>query len=665
MDTREPRRLPRGLLLCFVLSLAVQAWQSYMCSPLTDEDAHLASGLATVRFGDFGHYRVNPPIHRLWSAVAVEAVFRPPMPSPVPASLTEPGLRKEFQLGTRFLEDNAGDYRSLFFVARLARIPLVLFAGWLLYIAPGRVHRRAGAVAAILWLTSPLVLGHGWAVLPDAFSGVAMAGVLFCTLSWLRNRSRLDLLAVGIAWGIAISTKFTFCPLFAVWPVALLIYQWARGRLVSVDTLRILGGHVLHGFVALAIVWYAYGFTQLGVPLKDHHFASKMFGWIGDVGASQTVDAESLPAWKKTLGPLLGKLPSPFPKQFLAGIDEQRMDFAAVHATYVLGTKYDEPIWWYYFPGYLIKEQLAAWLGMLLFPWGAWRLWRASRQRPAEDSESVFHSPTSCRQVQLHSENGNVTSRELFSELSLLLVGATMMMFILSWHSNLAINVRYLFPMLPLVYLAIGICLARWTIAIGQHKNVDVWCWTLLVIAVAEVVLVFPHHFAYANPAFGGPYRVPPPLHDSNFDWGQDLWYLEDWLTRNGYADGSTKPFVCMHSEMPSGSLGFEFELPDEEMIQRARQQHTTTAASRSVAGAYQELIVFRGLGVPAPWTFLVAPNGSRSPPSTALQQLLMCRPDEFITPTIAVYRVWQLPGPTGSPADLCAVRPRRTGATE
>jgi|GEM_PF-2901736 len=49
------------------------------------------------------------------------------------------------------------------------------------------------------------------------------------------------------------------------------------------------------------------------------------------------------------------------------------------------------------------------------------------------------------------------------------------------------------------------------------------------------------------------------------------------------------------------------------------------------------EVIMMRGLGAPAPWTTL---SGKTDPTtSLLLKELLQLQPDEFITPTLAIYR--------------------------
>jgi len=150
-----------------------------MCGPTSDEAGHLVSGVAMVRTGDPGFYRVNPPLHKLLSGVAVEVLDVVPLPNLYPASFMASGARQEFEMARGAITADPEGYRRWFIIGRLVRLPLMVLAGWWLWRSIG------GPVAGVLWLTSPMVLGHGWVVMPDAVSGVAMVVLIVSTFKWL------------------------------------------------------------------------------------------------------------------------------------------------------------------------------------------------------------------------------------------------------------------------------------------------------------------------------------------------------------------------------------------------------------------------------------------------------------------------------------------------
>lgn len=564
-------------------------WQSLTNAPTSDEVAQLTAGVATARTGDPGFYRVNPPLHRLVSGSAVELCFSPKLQGLYSASLMMSGARHEFNFAESVIDAHATDYHRFFYVGRLVRIPLVLLAGWLLLSGFAGPIQPAANIAAVLWFSSPMVLGHGWAVMPDAFSGAAMVLLMVSSLSWLQNRLWLDFFAVGFAWGLAIGTKFTFCPIYLLWPMALLAHQWTSGKLSWLGCGRLLVGHLGHGIIALAIVIGLYGGADVGVTLKEHSFQSERMVRLTDS---------------------VNSLPSPFPKQFLVGIDEQQLDLERGYPTYVLGEWYPDGAWWYYLAGLLIKEQIVFTVGLAFLVAGGLSL--------LMPTGLIRSSPPA--------------TSELRPCFVFCLMAALIVLGILSVHSRMALNVRYAFPALPPLYLGIGIGVVR------MLASRPVWLHRVLIASaitvIAELAVNCPHYFAYANPMFGGSYRVPPVLHDSNFDGGQDLWRLEAWLEAHPIRNGDQR-YTCVHSHLPASALAFSPDPPPAELLERMIASRR--AAKKSVRGeSTVEIIVMRGLGAAAPWTRLAGASNSQTEP--LLQELLKCPPDHFITPTLAIY---------------------------
>lgn len=573
--------------------------QAFHCAPTNDELAHLAAGVAMIKTGEPGFYRVNPPLHSLVSGAAVVTACRPSLPDLVylPAGF-QSGDRQEFEFAGSFLNANAANYKRLFIVGRLVRIPLVLLAAWMLYRMCGKESPQAGWIAAVLFLTSPMTLGHGWLIMADAIAAVMTVGLLKATIEWLCVRDIASFTVVGLVWGLALGTKFTFCPLFVVWPIGLVLAEAVAGRWNWRDVCRLPLAHLGQGVIAWAIVVGLYNGAQLFVPLDEHGFRS------------QTMSRVAEP---------FGRLPSPLPKQFLVGIDEQTLDLERGIPSYVLGTWYPDGIHWYYAVGMLIKEQLAFFflgiVALVAIGVATWRLPLArSRKTSASDDASV--RGRRCAGL------GLFTFTAIFT--------------LLSANSAMALNVRYLLPALPAIYLVIGILVAGLLRTYPKMHVPMVWVTALLV--VGEFGFNFPHHFAYVNPLFGGSYRVPPALHDSNFDGGQDIWLIEKWLNTHPPEDG-VKRYVCLHSPLPIEAVDIDINAPSWGILRRVIKSRVDKDVAREQpSGATNvEIIVMRGLGVPAPWTRLL--GGVPSAPSEELKALLMLPPDEWITPTTVIYR--------------------------
>ena len=454
-------------------------------------------------------------------------------------------------------------------------------------------------VAAVLWLTSPTVLGHGPLVMPDAVSVVAMTGILIASLHHLGHRDRQSWFWMGIAWGVAISTKFTFCPLWLIWPVgmgvaAAVVGRGPRPRWRNFASLA--AGHYAAGAVAWVVVVITYGGADMGVPVNRLPLASDRM---------------------TALTSFAGSLPCPLPGQFIVGIDEQQLDLERGIRTYVLGRWYPEGIWWYSWVGLAIKEQMA--MGAALIAAGVSAEFGISRVRR---SRRQWASPTTAAILILAA----------FS------VVATLGL--LSLHPKHARNVRYAMPATP------GLCLiGGWGVAaIGRrHRRIGRGIGVVGGILIAgELVLQFPDYFGYANPLLGGDRRVPPALHGSNFDGGQDLWQLERWARRHP-VPARRRRYHAIHGDVPLEAIRLDVVPPPVALLQRAIEQWAIKqrrggAGIGSVGAIDAEIIVMRGLGVPTPWNRVLgtvdAEVGAR------LVELLRHPPDRWITSTVVIYDV-------------------------
>ena len=600
----------RNTILIYIL-LLVTGWllvgQASKKAPAGDEVAQLAASLATVHYGHPGYYRVNPPLHKIVSGLAMELVCAPSSPIPSDPATLPPGVRREFEYSEILIAQNQKNYRRLFFVGRVVRIPIILGAALLLVHGFPRQLKIASMVACFLFLTSPMTLGHGWCIMPDAFSGCAMIFLLSASVTWLHDRSRIKFLMVGIAWGLALGTKFTFCPIYVLWPVCLIIHELLRVGANLKNLAGILASHLFHGAIAWTIVLMLYSFEQPWVPLKDHQFRSQRF--------SAWVQPDQLQSGEASI---LGHLRSPLPKQFLVGIDEQQLDLEQGFPTYILGQWYPDGVWWYYLLGLLIKEQSIFMVGLTLCP-VAVLLLLLSKNKPVCDrhEESADYGMKECR-----------ASAALFG-MSLFLLASILA--ILSSHPRMALNVRYAFPALPPAYLMIGIA-CQWLL-IRRKLVAKIGIAIAVGVAGVELVVNAPHFFSYANPVWGGSGRIPPPLHDTNFDGGQDLWILEKYIADN--SGDHTERYVVFHSRLP---LGFFGKLPTPPLAYLDQLASASLASGTTIDQTeIVELIVMRGTGYPAPWT-MVRPKIDDARQKNLIK-LLQTPPDRMLTPTVFIYR--------------------------
>ncbi len=256
-----------------------------------------------------------------------------------------------------------------------------------------------------------------------------------------------------------------------------------------------------------------YSFDGTFRPLKEYQFiSSTLTGNNNEKNISAKVGNRFKTSW-------IGRLPVPFPKEFVQGIDTQKYDFEQGIESYVNGTFSNRGWWWYYGYVLLLKE-----------PLGVWAL-------------TILTLVGSCFVKGFNAD---------FRDGATLLVPFAATFFFISSQDGFSLHPRYDVLVLPFLYLLISK-----SGRLFEKKN-----WTLIlptVIALAWIVIsslsFYPHSMSYFNELAGGPRNWPKHLLGSNIDHGQDLYDLQYWHQRHPEA----KPLFITHiSPIPLEKLGVE-----------------------------------------------------------------------------------------------------------
>lgn len=633
---------------------------SLRSSPTFDETAHFASGVILAQNEDAGYFKVNPPVNKWITACSSLLAPRMTMPPLALSSSFPNSERHEFEAGDALLELNKdGSYFPALVIARLARAPFIFLASWMLWQLTIQWPTSKRLICQILWCTSPLILGHGWIVSADALCGVAMCFILWTTAMLWKNPTWIGFALSGLAWGLAIGTKFTFGPLYLAYPIAVHLCA-SKGWTTAMATranphpievpisvfrrvLFVSRYWIFQATVACLVVNALYLFHETAMPIGKHDF-------IGMTFRSLTKPDEADLAIVKYGKSLVAMIPSPFPRSFLEGVDQQMADMDRPRGAYFLGSRFPGEIHWFYLVGYAMKEQLAVLMAAMVGVAGflgrrvQCTLLRSTVSRTVEDNRS--------------------TSR--LDDSLLMFCTFYLLVFILfmTSQSNLVWNVRYLIPGLPMIYLLVSAAMPTFEIRFtsmrhaplrrdlptvpNECRTVDLLFVTLLSLASIEFFLHFPHHFSYINPLFGGSNRVPIALNDSNFDYGQDLFYARDWVDRlqaKSSNPNSTKVYGALSGH---GSYWLEgiVEPANVEILQKAvnaRKESKTNLHDVNASGdrKVDVIILSRGLFHPEPWAIGNSKLGEDplDPDELLLvQELLSHPPDVWVTPVVVVY---------------------------
>ena len=221
----------------------------------------------------------------------------------------------------------------------------------------------------------------------------------------------------------------------------------------------------------------------------------------------------------------------PLPIDYVQGIDIQKRDFETRHYSYLAGNWAGGGWWYYYLYGLAVKEPLGTWCLVFL---------------------ALSMTIVNCR-------------FSAFWRDEMMLVAPFLMIFIfVSSQTGFSTHLRYISR------VAVSVCLdeqgrPHFRDAPIQKRRLTMAATVAIALtwSVGSSLAVYPHSLSYFNelaavlptPADGsypqpikqsdehrgvwsrikyaltaGPRNGPRHLLDSNIDWGQDLFYLKDWL---------------------------------------------------------------------------------------------------------------------------------------
>jgi hypothetical protein len=385
---------------------------------------------------------------------------------------------------------------------------------------------------------------------------------------WLKAPSLRRAAVAGTVLGLAELAKTTWIILFVAWPMIWLVRNWIAANGVSRECcFRQVSQLAVALATSLFVINVPYGFEGAFTRLGDFKFVSRSLAGADMIRGSATESANYFcRSW-------LASVRVPLPKDYVIGIDLQKRDFEIPRYSYLRG-EWQSPGWWYYYLYALaIKEPLGTWCLVVLAVGMTARDWRKKR-RPAL---TPVPSP--------ETGEGRIPWRD---EMAVLVPGLAILAFVSS-QTGFSVHSRYVIPALPFLFIwasKVGRVFEKRVSAtsasldgnsphplpLSRERARGVIGWfcsrkqpvmavlvaLALIWSVVSSLSVYPHSLSYFNelaavlptPAdasyptsvetsnesmlsriiSAGPRNGPRHLLDSNIDWGQDLFYLNDWL---------------------------------------------------------------------------------------------------------------------------------------
>ena len=368
------------------------------------------------------------------------------------------------------------DAEKLLFWGRIPEVALTLLTGLLVFLWARRAQGdAAGLLAASMFLLNPVVLSYGHIIQTDIAMALTFSFAVWMFVRLLEAPSTCRSVLAGVALGLALATKYSAIVLGPTFVVLWLLHCW-RHRAAPTMTWK----HALAvGAVAYGVILVTYIPHWAPAPSIDPARAAKL----------------GIPSWFLTLRPIL------IPSEYFKGLAIQLQRVATGNDAYLNGN-WSYSGWWYYFPlAFAFKTPIP----FLLF--AAVRLVLVVRWH----RQATFDG--------------------------LAAWAATAVYLLFAMHSKVDIGVRHILPVYPLVSVAAACAVGRWMTRSMTTKvqKFATWCIAALpAAALVSTLLAYPFFISYMNPLAGGVQRGYEHLLDSNFDWGQDVKRLKQFLEERG-----------------------------------------------------------------------------------------------------------------------------------
>lgn len=461
-------------LIAVLFFLAVIALQLTLLaranSATWDEADHTYAAYMQYR-GDFGLNPEHPPLVKFLAALPLQdlRLKLPPM-------LDRSYRLQEVIGGREFVFGN--DANQILFRARMATMSLTLLLAVCVFVAAQEMFGDGAAILALALLCfDPTLLAHSALVTTDSAQALFLFATIYAFYRYNRRPTLLRLAGVGVMAGLALASKHSavlLLPMLAVLGVAEAVLQRMRARAIVC-----LGSSLaVAGAVAVAILWAFYGFRFAARPVGlvlHPDFQTQLLRVPGGFEAHVLAFADRFHL---------------LPESYLYGFAHVLFESKAFHS-YLLGTIYPHPVWFYFPVAILIKSTLTY---LILLAVSLWMLVSGQLRRTRE---TIY----------------------------LLVPAAIYMLFAMAGGMN--IGVRHILP----IYILTAVWIAgaveplfaqnrQWLYAVGA----------LLMLQAVSVLHAYPAYVSYANEAFGGPAEVHQYLSDSSSDWGQQMKSVSRYL---------------------------------------------------------------------------------------------------------------------------------------
>jgi hypothetical protein len=539
---------PNLIALFFLAAMgALMFFSSIYDSATMDELAHIPSGFSYLTQKD---YRLNPEHPPLIKDLAAIPLLFLNLNFPTNIKAWTDDINGQWDMGRIFLYESGNNPDRILFWSRLPMMILALIFGWLLFVWIKNMYGgKVGAIALFFYSFSPTIIAHSRYVTTDLAASFGFFIGIAAFIRFLEKQTANRLISAGLAIGIALLLKFSviilipLCVLYGVLWLTLADFEELSWQRFLTKRLKIFGRIIAIFLIAAICVYLIYLFHVWNYPPERQARDSDFI--LGSFGFRPAADLVVWMAKKPALRPIA---------QYLLGLLMVVQRSSGGNTTYFLG-EISTSGWRSYFPtAYLLKEPLA----FLIFAGLALILALKAVKNSREKSLAAA----------LEWMRGNFALSA-----SLIFIAVY---WLLSIKSPLNIGIRHVMPTYPFIYLLVSREIVRWLHFSSYPEPRNLYEWLaefygryvknlpkyilitfLFLWLILSTIASFPNYLSYYNELGGGTKNGFKYIVDSNYDWGQDLKRLQNFVQKNKIEKIAVDYFG---GGSPSYYLGAKFE---------------------------------------------------------------------------------------------------------
>lgn len=489
-----------AVLLTIMFCLAFLSMRGI--STTMDELAHIPAGYSYLTQKDYRLNPEHPPLIKDLSAIPLLFLH---LNFPKNSLYWIAGVNNQWKFGIKFLYYSGNNPDQIIFWARIPMIIVLISLGWLIfYWTKNEFNNKTALLALTFFCFSPTFIAHGRLVTTDVGASFGAVATTYSWLRFLRAPTRINITFAGLIFGIAMLLKFSMVILIPFLTIITIIYTLVLKNNPK-STMRYIGLSILIGVISIIfVVWPIYQFHIINYPATKQLSDTKYI-----LQSNRYTHLKNICIW------MTGNSFLRAPSYFFLGVlmDMQRIYSGSI--SYFMGM-ISSSGWWYYFPiVYLLKVPLAIHvLTIITILFLAATIKRPFWQEPKERTK-------------------NWISKHFveFSAIIFLIIYLSIIM-----RSHLTIGIRHILPVFPFVYILVSRCIITSIEKIKEyhHRKLEITIKGIVLILVGWYILsslsTFPNYLSYFNELAGGQKNGYKYIVDSNYDWGQDLKRLTQFV---------------------------------------------------------------------------------------------------------------------------------------